>query len=125
VRDRARQSPGLACCELGKLEFSNILRRHEAERRLTRAARTAAWREFGEDEHDGVWLWLPIDSALLQRVIEELEKLPPSVPLRSADAIHLTCAKSHGFDAIYSNDRHLLAAAPHFGLHGVNLTCPA
>lgn len=32
------------------------------------------------------------------------------------DALHLTCARRHGHEHIYSNDRHLLLAAPHFGL---------
>lgn len=38
--------------------------------------------------------------------------------MRAADALHLASASAHGFREIYSNDRHVLASAPLFGLRG-------
>jgi predicted nucleic acid-binding protein len=38
--------------------------------------------------------------------------------LRAGDAIHLAAAQGAGFTEIWSNDRHLLQAAPAFGLTG-------
>jgi predicted nucleic acid-binding protein len=39
--------------------------------------------------------------------------------VRSLDALHLVTARAEGFERIYSNDRHLLAAAGSFGLEGI------
>ena len=40
---------------------------------------------------------------------------------RAADALHLACAAEAGLGDVYSSDRHLVAAAPHFGLRAVTL----
>lgn len=38
--------------------------------------------------------------------------------IRTLDALHLVSAADSGFGEILTNDRHMLAAAPHFGLAG-------
>ena len=47
---------------------------------------------------------------------ETIRGLPSGAFVRSLDALHLTCARWHGYERIYSNDRNLLNAVPHFGL---------
>ena len=74
-----------------------------------------------EDEQNGVWHWFPLTHDLVLRVCEQIKELPQSVFLRAADALHLACAQHYGFSEIYTNDRHMLAAAPHFGLTGINI----
>ena len=57
--------------------------------------------------------------------------LPADVFVRAADALHLACAGEAGLHEVYSSDRHLVAAAPHFGLRPVTLgpntkqSCPS
>jgi predicted nucleic acid-binding protein len=47
-----------------------------------------------------------------------IQGFPPGVPLRAGDAIHLASALDVGEPEIWTNDRHLLKAATHFGLAG-------
>lgn len=62
---------------------------------------TAVLKEFEEDEADGVW--------------------PRTVFMRSDDALQLACAAEHGFEEVYTNDRHMLEAARYFHVSGVDV----
>jgi hypothetical protein len=73
------------------------------------------------DNAAGALQWLPVTVSLMERVESVLGSAPSNIFLRAADAIHLACAAEHGFTEGFSNDRHLLAAAPLFGLRGVNV----
>ena len=44
-----------------------------------------------------------------------------TVFVRSGDALHLACVEEHGFQEVYTNDRHMLQAAKHFHVTGVNV----
>ena len=39
----------------------------------------------------------------------------------SADALHLACAREHGLPRVYTNDRHMLQAAPAFGIEAMGV----
>lgn len=43
---------------------------------------------------------------------------PRETFLRTADAVHLATARELGEREVWTNDRHMLAAAPYFGLTG-------
>jgi predicted nucleic acid-binding protein len=43
---------------------------------------------------------------------------PPDLFIRTADAVHLTTAHEIGEHQVWTNDRHMLAAAPWFGMEG-------
>ena len=121
VRDVAYGADGLASCELARLEFASILKRHVRERHVTRKEMTAILNEFDEDEEHGVWQWFGVTSELLERARHAVLGLPSTVVVRAGDALHLACAEEHGFQEVYTNDRHMLQAAGYFHLTGVNV----
>ena len=118
---RAEQA---ACCLHGRLEVFAALKRQQREGRLTESNVRAAVRRLETEEKAGAIRWLPIDALLMSSACGQMQQLTPSVYLRAADALHLACAADAGLKEIYSHDRHLLAAAPHFGLKGLDIISP-
>jgi predicted nucleic acid-binding protein len=88
---------------------------------VTRREMTAILKDFEEDEQNGVWQWFGVTSALLEKARKAVLDIPSTVFLRSGDALHLACAEEQGFQEVYTNDRHMLKAARHFHLTGVNV----
>jgi predicted nucleic acid-binding protein len=121
VRELAYGADGLASCELARLEFAAILKRHVRERHVTRREMTAILKDFEEDEQNGVWQWFGVTSDLLEKARKAVLDLPTTVFLRSSDALHLACAEEHGFQEVYTNDSHMLKAARHFHVTGVDV----
>jgi predicted nucleic acid-binding protein len=121
VRELARKADGLVSCEIARVEFASILKRHLREGHLTRREASATLKEFEQDEHDGVWQWFAVTSDLLEQARTRIWGLSGSVFVRSLDALHLTCATGHGFQEVYTNDRHMLQAAKHFDVIGINI----
>lgn len=62
--------------------------------------------------------WLPLTARVRAAVADVYGKLFRDVCLRTGDAVHLLSAREHRLPEIYSNDGHLLAAAPHVGMRG-------
>lgn len=121
VRQFAYTATGLASCELARVEFHAVVQRHLREGALLPNEADEVLADFASDEASGVWQWLPVTSFLLSLTCARVRAIPTDTFLRTVDAIHLTCAQMHDYKEIYSNDRHLLAAAPHFGLRAINL----
>lgn len=121
VRQLAAEHGEVASSVFGLAEVASILHRklHEGVLGTEEHAELAA--QFDDDTAAGVWCWLPLTTGLLSQVRLEFASLPRSVYLRASDALHLLCAREAGFSEIYTNDRHMLAAASHFDLQGVNV----
>lgn len=77
--------------------------------------------QFRDDQENGLLAFLPFTDPVMIRLESVIARAPANTFLRAADALHLACAAEHGFTEIYSNDRHLLAAAPLFGLRGIDV----
>ena len=120
VRHLAATAP-VACGLLGRAETVAALHRKRRERSLSADAYRVVLAEFVRECEDGAFHWLPISGAVVERVERTYAGLAADVFLRAADALHLACAAENGLGEVYSNDSHLLAAAPHFGLRGVNV----
>jgi predicted nucleic acid-binding protein len=102
-----------------------VLHRQVREGTLSAAQEIRLRTLFLEDIENEVWNLVPVTNRLLHRVEFMSRKLPSSCYLRAADAIHIVSASEAGFNEIWTNDRHLLAAAAHFGIVGRVVSNPS
>ena len=110
----------VACAMHGHAELLAAFHRKLREGAITPRAFQARLDQFEADRESGAFHWLPIGPEVLALMQSVYAILPNTVYLRAADALHLATAGVHGFKAVYSNDKHLLAAARHFRLKGLN-----
>jgi uncharacterized protein len=121
----ARATEGLVSSELARVEFASILARHVREGHLTPMRAGRKQQQFAQDERDGVWAWIRVTPTLIDEARAMIGRLPASVPLRALDALHLVSAQAAGVHELYTNDRHLLQAAPFFDLQGIDVLADA
>jgi predicted nucleic acid-binding protein len=118
---RLATTDSLACAQHGQAEVIAAFHRKHREGNLTSAAYRLVLRQFADDIRADAFRWLPLSPVVLDHVRVNFETLPARNFLRASDALHLVIAIEHGFRQVYSNDKNLLAAAAHFGVHGVNV----
>lgn len=111
----------LACAWHGQAEMLAAFHRKLREGAITPNAFQTLLAQFEADSDAGAYHWLVAGSEVLSMVRTVYASLPKTVWLRGADALHLATAAVHGFHAVYSHDAHLLAAARHFKLKGLDL----
>ena len=95
-----------------------VFQRQMREFKMPRSEAVRARDFFLADIQDGVWSLIPISDGFLFRAELLISTVRGSLYLRAGDAVHLVSAQEAGFTEIWSNDRHMLAAAPAFGLTG-------
>ena len=111
----------ITCCLLGKAEAVAAFHRKFREGTISQSDLRDLLEQFEMDSAEGGFHWLPLSAEVVDAVAKVYSVLPETVPLRSADAMHLACAARAGLKEIYSNDQRLLTAACHFGITGVNI----
>ncbi len=111
----------VACSLHGRTELVAAIHRAYRDGRFGRTTFLQTLDQFQRDDKAEVIGWLIPDQETYDRAELAFRAANASIFLRAADAMHLACAAENGFREIYSNDRHLLAAAPLFGLRPKNV----
>ena len=107
------------CAALGRAEVATALHRKLREGVFGEAEFREVIAQFEDDCSRGLWMWIPVTAAVLTATVAVIRRVPKSVFLRAADAIHLACARESGFTEVYTGDRHMTVAAPHFRVRAV------
>jgi len=118
VRKLIRRAPHICSSSWALVEVSCALHRHVREGSLTAAQGHTLIDLFRSHVEADLWDLRPVTNALLGRAATMVRGLAANVPLRAGDALHLATALEAGETEIWTNDRHLLAAAAYVGLVG-------
>ncbi len=118
VRDLIDQASYICSSSWALIEVTCVFHRHIREGSLTVAQGHELIDLFRSHVEADLWNLVAVTEALLRRTATLIRGLSPNVPLRAGDAIHLATALDAGEREIWTNDRHLLAAATYVGLVG-------
>lgn len=119
VRQLAESLGHVHCCALGRVEVTNVFHRKWREGAFTEGEFREVCAQFADDCVAGLWTWLSVTDSLIANTAESIRSLSKRITIRSADTLHLVCAREHGLRRVYTNDRHMLLAAPAFGVEAM------
>ena len=118
IRELVRRADALHSSHWASPEFHAVLHRHMREGALSPSDARKLAARFSEHVEAGLWNLIPVTEALLRRTSALIVAAPRELFLRTADAVHLSTASEIGERSVWTNDRHMLAAAAYFGLAG-------
>ena len=121
VRRLAEALGEVHCAALGRAEVATALHRKLREGALSETAFREVVAQFEDDCSHDLWTWIPVTATILAATVAVIRHVPKSVFIRGADAVHLVCARESGFTEIYTGDRHMTLAAPHFRVRPVTI----
>lgn len=118
VRELVRKADAVHSSLWALAEFHAVLHRRLREGTSSPGDVREMASRFFEHMAAGLWNLIPVNEALLRRTGALMVSAPRALFIRTAAAVHLTTALQIGEREVWTNDRHMLAAAPYFGLTG-------
>jgi predicted nucleic acid-binding protein len=116
VRELVREARVVHSSIWALAEFHSVLHRRVREQALSSAVAKEIEARFFEHVEDQLWRLVPLHEGLLRRTANLILSVPEDVFIRAGDAVHLATAVELGEHEVWTNDRHMIAAAAHFGL---------
>ena len=118
VRELVRKADAIYSSLWAFAEFHAVLHRRVREGGLSYSDARDLGSRFSGHIEEGLWNLISVNEALLRRISALVLPAPRDLFIRTADAVHLTTAQELGEGEVWTNDRHMLAAANYFGLVG-------
>jgi predicted nucleic acid-binding protein len=118
VRGLAKTAAGIWSSQWAIAEFHAVLHRQLREGFLSSEDVRSIASAFEQHVSLKFWNLVPVREGLLRMMGTFVVSAPSDLYLRAADAVHLTTAKELAEREVWTNDRHMLKACPHFGLSG-------
>ncbi len=121
VRRLAETLGHVHCCALGRIEVAGVFHRKWREGAFSAREFHEVSAQFTDDCTAGLWTWLSVTDRLVVDTAESLRTLSKRITIRSADALHLACAREHGLRRVYTSNKHMIRAAPAFGIEAMGI----
>lgn len=108
--DKRLSGQVLDSSELSLTEVCSALSAKERSGAISRDRRQQAMLRFEEMVEDEILQLLPLDREVLDRACAILRACPPSLPLRTLDALHVASCDLYRCEALSTTDRRMRAA---------------
>ncbi len=118
VRELVRNAPIVHSSLWALAELHGVVHRRVREGSISATVAHELSSRFYQHVQEGLWKLIPVHEALLRRTSALIVSAPPTLFIRTADAVHLATAYETGEREVWTNDRHMLASASYFGLIG-------
>ena len=118
VRELVRKADAIYSSLWALAEFHAVLHRRVREGSCSHANARGLASRFSAHIEAGLWNLIPVTEGVLRRTSALILSAPQSLFIRTADAVHLVTAQEAGEREVWTNDRHMLAAAAYFGCSG-------